>query len=130
MSFRGLSKPRDLLRNLLYLGEDDYQRIQSQRLDQRETKNQCQLNSSACAGVASQRLGGSSSCFALSKSAHTGSDRHCKSGGDSNPVRAGSSFAALGINRRGDEHNRKRQKDIAECFPHLLSPYASLPGGG
>ena len=72
--------------SLLYLREDNNQRVKRQRLDQRQTKNQRQLNAGTGRRIASQSFRRRGRGFPWPRRAQAGSNRHRKSGGDGHPV--------------------------------------------
>src|SRR5690349_10497191 len=100
-------------RPLLYLGEDNDERIQRQGLNQRQAQNQRQLNSRTGRGVPCQSLGSGGRSFRLRKAADCGCDCHGEPGGNCDPIRLGC-CAALRKCRNREAHGRQRHEQVAQ----------------
>src|SRR5579872_5275092 len=83
-------------RKLLRFYEDDEQRVECERLDQRQTENQHQLNRRASSGVTRHSFGSRSGGLALAEAAKTRGDRHCDTGANGCPVGGDGCSALLG----------------------------------
>src|SRR5215469_11063063 len=100
----------------LYLEEDNDEGEQSQRLDERETKNQEGEDSRTSARVTRQSLSSRGSRLTLTKSAETSRQGHAQTGSHRNPLVDHAGLSSLCKGRRCKQQRGQRHKQILQLL--------------